>query len=308
MIMKKDFQELFRMSQSSIFHFDNTYFSNPLVLDNLVILQAGDLFCNNSTTIVQHRQLCFELSFIVSGHGTFLTNGVASEVHKNQIYISIENDIHNIISDRDNPLRYYYIGFLPNSGSICEKLVQRICEKYRDPENRKLDMASVFTHMSGILSEFTRNDPYKNLLIESYLMQILIQLYRHSESRSYQEKPLDIKSNIIYTVVSYIDTHFLELDSLDELSDIFSFEYSYLSKLFKSVIGRTPQEYLSQKRFEHARLLLIRDNKSVTEIAEILGYSSLHNFSRAFKKYYGQSPQQFRMTQIKELGLEHPEK
>ena len=50
------------------------------------------------------------------------------------------------------------------------------------------------------------------------------------------------------------------------------------------------QKYLTRKKMELAKALMLKDKKNVTQTAEILHYSSIHNFSRAFKKHFGISP------------------
>ena len=68
---------------------------------------------------------------------------------------------------------------------------------------------------------------------------------------------------------------------------------SFISK-FKSLIGDTPFNYLTQWRLLQAKQLLAESNLPVGEIAEQVGYQSEAAFSRVFKKYVEQTPLKFR--------------
>ena len=91
-------------------------------------------------------------------------------------------------------------------------------------------------------------------------------------------------------IMNYIDTHVYSIESLDILTDIFSYNYSYLSNLFKKNTSITILDYYTNKRLETAKALIIENKKKIHEIAEMLNYSSTFTFSRAFKKKYGYPP------------------
>ena len=78
--------------------------------------------------------------------------------------------------------------------------------------------------------------------------------------------------------------------TLTELSRIAGINEYKLKRGFKESFNQTVFEYLSEVRLETARIDLLERNKSITEIAFQLGYSSLQHFSAAFKKKFGVSP------------------
>jgi len=71
------------------------------------------------------------------------------------------------------------------------------------------------------------------------------------------------------------------------LKDIFS-------RAFKKATGTTYQEYLTGRRVEEARKLLKESSRTVTEIANAVGYSDINNLIRNFKKHTGFTPSEFR--------------
>ncbi|MFW5682372.1 MAG: helix-turn-helix domain-containing protein, partial [Phycisphaeraceae bacterium] len=66
------------------------------------------------------------------------------------------------------------------------------------------------------------------------------------------------------------------------------------SRLFKRVVGRTPQQYLLKWRVRHAQRMLMESDAAISEIARRVGYRDVHFFSRQFKQVTGVSPLRFR--------------
>ena len=74
------------------------------------------------------------------------------------------------------------------------------------------------------------------------------------------------------------------------------FSKSYLKKLFKNATGYSIMDYYTHLKIERAKILIKSGEMSVSEIAELLGYSSIHYFSRVFKKKTGLSPTEYKST------------
>jgi len=66
-------------------------------------------------------------------------------------------------------------------------------------------------------------------------------------------------------------------------------EYHFF-RLFKSTFGISPNQYLIQKRMQHAQKLLTKGNQNLTELAALCGYTDIFSFSKAFKKHFGCAP------------------
>ena len=64
----------------------------------------------------------------------------------------------------------------------------------------------------------------------------------------------------------------------------------YLKKGFKALVGKTIHEYQQEIRISRAKILLREQGKTVTEVANTLGYSSISHFSTAFKRVTGLKP------------------
>lgn len=102
-----------------------------------------------------------------------------------------------------------------------------------------------------------------------------------------QKSSLDICDRAL----SYIEAHYADTElSLVSVSAEIGVSPNYLSSLIKKRTGRSFVDFLTQKRMDTAKRLLLTTSMRVREIAEACGYSDQHYFSYSFKKYEGSSP------------------
>lgn len=78
--------------------------------------------------------------------------------------------------------------------------------------------------------------------------------------------------------------------TIKDLSKLVAINECYLKKGFKEVFGTTIFDFYQQQRMDHAKYLLYQKGLSVTDVAAILGYSTISHFSAAFKKQTGIKP------------------
>lgn len=97
----------------------------------------------------------------------------------------------------------------------------------------------------------------------------------------------------LYAIKDFITTNYASNISLDQLCRNFGINEYKLKKGFKELFNTSVIEFLIDQRLDQARSMLLEKDKSVGEIAYLIGYSSPQYFSKAFKKKYGISPGAF---------------
>lgn len=115
-------------------------------------------------------------------------------------------------------------------------------------------------------------------------------------------KPLDhdrlminsTKEKHVQDIISYIEQHYADELTLDQVQNNIHLNKFYLSKTFKEVTGTTIFQYLLERRIYAAKLLLIEGNHKITDICLATGFKHLSHFSRSFKHITGLSPEQYR--------------
>jgi len=98
----------------------------------------------------------------------------------------------------------------------------------------------------------------------------------------------------------FIDEHFHDNVNLSEIADEAFFSKFHFIRLFSTIYGKTPHQYLISVRINHAKLLL-RTKMPVAEVCFAVGFTSVSSFSGLFRKVVGQSPSAYQSQQHKIL-------
>jgi two-component system response regulator YesN len=93
---------------------------------------------------------------------------------------------------------------------------------------------------------------------------------------------------------TYMDRHIYRDLSVEEAATHVGLSTSHFSLLFKQSFGETFIEYVTRRRMERAKSLLLQSPKSVSQIAKEVGYAERRYFTKVFMKYTGQSPTEYR--------------
>ena len=101
---------------------------------------------------------------------------------------------------------------------------------------------------------------------------------------------VSLSEKVLRTSLSYIDHHYASSSlSVKSISEYCFISESYLRKLFSDRLGRSPFQYITDVRMQKAKMLLY-EKRPIVEIARLVGYSDVYQFSRAYKRYYGYAP------------------
>ena len=98
----------------------------------------------------------------------------------------------------------------------------------------------------------------------------------------------------IQEAIHYMEQNFQNDISIEEIAAVCGINRSYLGKIFRNSIGRSPQEFLMNYRMVKATELLKLTTLSIADIGTAVGYGNPLHFSRAFKNIYGVSPREWR--------------
>ena len=131
---------------------------------------------------------------------------------------------------------------------------------------------------------------------QAYMEILIIRLMRNTDL-AVQTQPQVISGNSQCAAVRrYIDLHIKEPLTLEQLSEEAHINKYYLSHAFKREYGVSPINYMISRRIDESKYLLAETDLSTSQIAQLLGFSSLSYFSQVFRKIHGSSPMEFRQS------------
>jgi len=277
------------------YHLDKGYFHHPLEFRSIFLLQIGRMFCKSTTKIEPHiHSNLYELTIVTDGKAVISTNGVPTYVKKGDIYLSYPGDVHQIESDRDEPLKYDFFAFRLNDEKFKEDF-ESIAQDYSLPSTRLFHDDRIRSLIRNAITELDSDDNYSTEILNSVFCQIIIYVIRGFKNIGPQKNLSNFTRAelLCHRLMNYIDTHIYSMKNLNELSALTEYSYGYLSSLFKRTTQLSLSDYFREKRLDAARLLLLDGKFSATEISELLNYSSVYAFSKAFKEHFGTSPKNY---------------
>ena len=274
-----------------LFHINRDHRDAPLCFGDVRLIQIGRMFCAPTTKIGTHVHLdWFELTIVTGGKGEVEVNGTKLAVKEGDIVLSLPCDAHSITSNEEDPLKYDFFTFATVNEKDNRRL-EAISGTAYPAEKRTFKNEKINYLVSTAIEELNADMPDANSVLSAIFSQILTYVFRAFEGKSSAVSPhLSDAEILCFKVTHYLDTHLYTLKNLYELSAVTNYNYSYLSAAFKRTTGLTIAEYFRNKKLEAATHLLRERKLKIGEIAELLNYSSIFAFSKAYKEYYGVSP------------------
>lgn len=281
------------------YHLNNDYRNEPLKFGDTSLIQIGRRYCDEGEIIQAHPHIrWFELTVITAGAATVSANGEKTQVGVGDIYLSFPFDIHEIRADRGAKLEYDFLSFYPIGEDVLKEL-KAITDAPRNTSGRVICDERISMLIKSAISELTLSEQMRSDEVLSDIFHLItIYTIRNFKQTVKVKDGVSDAQILCYRIMNYIDAHIYSLESLDVVAKRLGYSYGYLSALFKKTTGQTASDYYRKRKLETAKALILESRKTVSEIAEMLGYS-LYSFSKAFKAEYGVSPKIYQINEQK---------
>ncbi len=247
----------------------------------------------------------WEFVYVDKGKMLIMAEDKWLKMESGQIIFHKPNEYHNVKAD----------GIIaPNTVIVAFECKSRAMSFFR---NKLLNVNDEQRHiLAGIVREATKSfssplgDPFLKKLdrypeeqifaseqmLKLYLEQFLISLYR-TNSVNKIKKTSTIKENlendIVAEIKSYLNENIKNKITLDDVSKFSNMSKTSLKETFKKRTGMGVIAYFRNLKIEYAKTLIREDSYNFTQIAEILGYDSIHYFSRQFKSITKMTPGEY---------------
>ena len=261
------------------------------------------LYPSPATAYHYHRDT-MEIFCVVKGRRecTVCSGGraISFEFTGSEALIVFPNEPHVTGSNGIDPCDLYALQFnlseKENFLGLNAENGRRLCEALRTLKHRHLAMTPVaFSLIKCAFDRFYEMTPESCCEGAAFLVSFLCTLLHLPPVDS---APAEAPNDRILRVVDYIAENISQPMTLKELADYAGYSLSRFKALFREVTGQTPAQYISMHKVEQAKELLRDPDRSITDIAYDLGWSSSNYFCAVFKKYTNISPLHYRRLRM----------
>ena len=233
-----------------------------------------------------HWHSYFEIEIILSGEGKYVVNGVEYDITNTNVFLLTSTDFHYL--EIDGVAEIINISFdetMMSDSDMTSLLFNKISKGYsldKEEYERITGVANVLRHECSIGGECQR-------LLLSYIIKCLLR-------KNGDLSNADITASSLHGIrraIIYLELHFRENVTLEEVATEAGYTPTYFSKLFKKVTGKSYIEMLIKYRLGYARTLLA-NGFSVADSCYSSGFGSLTGFQETFKKKYNMSPNEYK--------------
>ena len=269
-------------------YYSGGHSNSSAVRDNVKLLNVTRCKYGNDWHSVPHTHNYTELFYITGGKGQFLISDRIYPVDPHDLVFINPNVPHTEASLNSKPLEYIVLGIggveLASYGAFNGQF--HILNTF---DNKELTVC-----IHNILREMELKNPGYEEVCQAYTEILVIRLMRNiAISAGGMSQGVSANPQCA-TVKRYMDLHFKESLTLEQLAAEAHMNKYYLAHAFKREYGVSPIHYLISLRVEESKYLLSETDLTMTQIAQILGFSSPSYFSQVFRKTQGISPMDYR--------------
>lgn len=269
-------------------HYEAIHWLNYSTYEDLRFYEIGHQKCEpgyDYGPIIRDKYI---LHYVIKGKGHLEMDDQIFPVDSKQAFIIPAGVLSYYQADKNDPWEYIWLQF---HGPKAVEILQKAGITRKTP-------IFVPTASCGELENclFTiLNNPFSEYATMGRLYEFFQQLIHLSGHNTITDSVRDDTGlRYVRMVIQYIHEKYSEPIHIQTIADYCGLDRSYLSKIFKTATGQTPQRYLVEHRMKRAKELLLKTDLPVRHVGFSVGYNDPLAFSKVFKQETGHSPSEFR--------------
>jgi len=215
----------------------------------------------------EHRHINYEIGLALEGNGTYRTTKGDREINKGDIFVFTSNEPHCITNITSDNLKLLNVQFsnriienIPDLNRDYPYLIFNHSDNF-DCRISNEDSAKIKEKMLMIEKEFHEKKTGYKCAVSSLISEIFIELIRN---HNYYETEENVSKSIIKKLqdgIDYINRHYTENITLEDIAEKSNITPNYFSALFKECLNMKLWDYITAKRIEKAQRILIKNDK-----------------------------------------------
>ncbi len=243
-----------------------------------------------------HWHAYYEVELCMGGNGIQILNGVQFPINRGTLSLLTPRDFHRIECESGS-LQIKTFCFYENiiSPSIVQ-LFRDNSAPFRVTYSDE-DYEHILRCYRELEAEDAKNDSIKRFALKRRIELICMDVIRKAVRERVENKTANSVESSEYrdlhairTVLTYINEHYHEQLSREQMAEMLHISPSYFSTLFKETLGISFSHYVTDLRMERAMHLIRFSDEPIRSIAYAIGYNSSSLFYRKFEEYYHTVP------------------
>lgn len=278
-------------------------FETPVQITRLVNLHYFE-FTNDYHT-QKDRHDFYELVYVDSGSLNISSQRYDGKLMQRQMILHLPGEAHALFCDRSAAPEVIIIGFMGNCEALApfaerptdldaglQKLLAEIIREGRTVFAPPYDVPNTLKMNKRKNFPFGADQMIRNLLEEFWIRAV-----RRTE-KTQEETESGEPGGDLFTqrIQQYIHENLSTHITVNEICLLFNTNKTTLHKVFKESFGETIVRYVNRERIHAAKKLIREGRKNLSQIAEEVGFSSLHYFTRTFVQYENTTPSLYSET------------
>ncbi len=225
-----------------------------------------------------------QLLYCVGGEAVVMHDQHDFPFHRHSMHLIQPGNQHGIRPIAHGTLETLDIKFIVNNEELAMKLTA-LPPVMEAPDDKFRNMLEKIRKVGD-----ERNVEYM-AMCQLLLGQLLLELMKLNANSSTEEREMPDNlyypeniSDISKKIIEYIAENYREKIKAQDFEHYMNLSYRYLSKLFINDLDMTPMDYLEYYRCSSAKKMLATSNLEIKQIAELIGYPNVHQFSRSFSR------------------------
>ena len=236
-----------------------------------------------------HTHACAEMFYVVGGTGQFRIEDRLYPVYENDLIVVNPQVRHTETSLNSSPLEYIVLGVDGLELQVSEEQDRPFCIVRFGNSG-----SDIHFYLRSMLKELEAKSPGYESICQDLLDILVIHLMRGSDfSAKFIPSSVHISKEGA-AVRRYIESHFKENITLDELAEVAHLNKFHMTHLFTRDYGISPIKFMLNLRIKESCYLLRTTDHSLAQIAHITGFSSPSYFSQSFRRAKNMRPTDYR--------------
>ena len=226
---------------------------------------------------------------IMSGKGILRYDEKEVQLHAGDIFVIMPGFNYTYFPNKDMPWSYLWVVV---ESSLVLEVFRNAGIAVSHPYLRMVNNRRVFENIEKIVFNYEQKGCFSfEELGHFYLLLNAI-------ISDYNEKHDIVSREEIYVhqAIRFINNNAYNI-KVEDIASGLAIHTNYFSAVFKKIMGITPKQFITERRMMKAKRLIQVEKMEIKKVSEILGYSNQLQFSKEFKKFFGESPSKFKEKQ-----------